>query len=684
MCCAIVVSVLALVGVGTAAAAVTHSDITSVSQAGAASGNPLFYTWNNDLGGYQAGSTNQPMMTISGTSDGTTGDGVDIDCVYNYDGETHSSMSLATGVAVNADGSFSTTLGLANVDSACRLAAVPAGTNVTGLDVSPFQGPVLGASYERTSQDAGGNTYDYENDVAQLQLWNQVKSASDGGLCASYLTGATSATNYSGYSAWGNYNTETSKTAVCTGVGALYGNDGVSRSEIQVDGRNGYLSYWAATGGTGDTSNALYSGSEGPSARADLTLSRTQSATDGATTIVESENIVECQASPDPYPATGSNCGGTKASGLRLQRTITSADDGQQMTISDKYSSVDGAQHALDVEYDNNTDEYYGYYNLFQFPGDSASHWYSIGDSPSLGSESTGTIYVQGYYASEYAGNEYSVPAAVTYTTQPTSARFITQPVNAPYGSCYASSPSSSYPACDFVLDYHRTVPATGSVTITHVYTVAWSMAEVQALAQMTEDATVSPTVTITAPANGSTVSSPQVRVIGTASDLHGVKSLRVDGVPVTTDASGNWSLPVTLAPGSNTITAVATNLAGNTSQAQDTVVYAPLGQPLPKCDVPDVLMLSLKHATQELVSNNCALGKVKIKFTKQIPAGRVYSQSTAGNGYPYGTKINLTVAQHPKKKHAKHRKHRKAKKHLKRSQDRKATKATVGGELGR
>ena len=132
---------------------------------------------------------------------------------------------------------------------------------------------------------------------------------------------------------------------------------------------------------------------------------------------------------------------------------------------------------------------------------------------------------------------------------------------------------------------------------------------------------------------------------------------------------------------GSNTITAVATNLAGNTSQAQDTVVYAPPGQPLPKCDVPDVLMLSLKLATQELVSNNCTVGKVRIKVTKLIPAGRVYGQSLAGTGYPDQTKVNLTVAQHPKKKkkkHAKHgSKHHKAKR-LKRVRYRKANKATV------
>jgi Glucodextranase, domain B len=670
-CCAIAVGVLALFGVGTAAAAVTKSDITSVSEAGTPFGNPLFYTWNNDLGGYQAGSANQPMMTISGTSDGTTGDEVDIGCVYDYDGETYGYSKLATSVPVNADGSFSTTVGLPNEDAACRLAAVPAGSSVDGIDASPFQGPVLAASYEQTSQDAAGNTYDYDNDMAQLQVFNQIKSASDGGLCTSYLTGATELTNYSGYKAWGNYDDYDPSTAPCTGVGALYGDDGVSRSEIQVDGRNGYLSYWAATGGTGKTSSALYKGSEGPSARADLTLSRDQTATDGDTTIVESENIVECQANPDPYPATSSNCGGTKASGLRLQRTITTSDDGQQVTISDKYSSVDGAQHALDVEYDNNTDQYYQYDNLFQFPEDSAPHLYLAGDSPSLGSDSTGTIYTQGYYADYYGDtDEYSVPAAVTYTTQPTSARFITQPVNSPYPYCYETG---YYGACDFLLDYQRTVPAGGSVTITQVYTVAESMAQVQALAQMTEDASVSPTVTITTPANGSTVSSPQVTAIGTATDLQGLKSLRIDGVPVTTDASGNWSLPLTLAPGNNTITAVATNLAGNTAQAQDTVVYAPPGQPLPKCDVPDLLALSLKHATQELVSNNCALGKVKVKFTKAVQAGRVDSQSLAGNGYPYGTKVNLYIAQKPKKKdkHAKHSK--KAKKHLKRNQHRTA-----------
>jgi hypothetical protein len=557
-------TVVALAGLavfaGAAAAAVTTSKITSVQRAGQNQGHPFYYIWDADL-------STQPSITVKGQTDGTTGDAVDLDCVYSSSGSKSNDSTLTTNVPVQANGSFSTTFPLANADWTCRLVALPAGTTTSdlySLDLSKFHGPLAGIGYESTRRQAG-KVYDYDSDIAQIDVWNEIQSPSNGGLCSSYLTGANQNTTYSGYSSWGNY------SGACSGAAALYGDDGQSRSEIQVNGRNGYLAYWAATGGTGDTSNALYNGSETAANRSDIALTRALNHTNGNETITDTENIVECTASPDPYPANSRNCGGTKASGLKLTRMAQTSASGQQVTISDRYTSVDGKAHKLDVEYDNNTSEYEQYYTEWKLPGTGAFTYEPQGSSAHLGTSSVGTVYIEGGYT-HYFDPDYNVPAAMTYTTEPSWARFIFQPVNGWYTSC---ADSTSYPACDLVLDYQRTVPAGGSLTITHVYTTAQSDSNVDSLAALSEDSALTPVVKIGRPANHATVSHARVRVTGKATDRHGLRSLRVDGIRVVTDASGHWSVEVALHRGANTITAVATNLAGRTAQAQDHVTYA-------------------------------------------------------------------------------------------------------------
>jgi RHS repeat-associated protein len=89
---------------------------------------------------------------------------------------------------------------------------------------------------------------------------------------------------------------------------------------------------------------------------------------------------------------------------------------------------------------------------------------------------------------------------------------------------------------------------------------------------------TQAPQVSITSPANNSTTTETFVNVSGTASDAgqyqSGVSQVTVNGIAATYDAaSGQWTaanVPVTL--GANTITATATDGAGNHSDASITV----------------------------------------------------------------------------------------------------------------
>jgi RHS repeat-associated protein len=77
---------------------------------------------------------------------------------------------------------------------------------------------------------------------------------------------------------------------------------------------------------------------------------------------------------------------------------------------------------------------------------------------------------------------------------------------------------------------------------------------------------TTAPLIAITAPANGTSVTSPSVAVSGTVSDaFSGVLGLMCNAVPATV-SGGTFTCVVPLLAGQNTITTTATDIAGNTA----------------------------------------------------------------------------------------------------------------------
>jgi Tol biopolymer transport system component len=83
------------------------------------------------------------------------------------------------------------------------------------------------------------------------------------------------------------------------------------------------------------------------------------------------------------------------------------------------------------------------------------------------------------------------------------------------------------------------------------------------------------PSLSITSPANGATLASSSIAVTGAVSDgLSGVAAVVCDGVPATVQ-NGTFSCPVTLTPGSNTITVQAIDVAGNFTSAVESVTLA-------------------------------------------------------------------------------------------------------------
>ncbi len=116
----------------------------------------------------------------------------------------------------------------------------------------------------------------------------------------------------------------------------------------------------------------------------------------------------------------------------------------------------------------------------------------------------------------------------------------------------------------------------TGSVSLSegaNVLTVTATDAAGNATSQVrivTRD-TQAPVLTVTAPADGATVTTEAVAVQGTATDATAV-TLTVNGTSTAVGSDGSFSATVTLAEGLNTITIAATDAAGNNTMVTRSV----------------------------------------------------------------------------------------------------------------
>jgi hypothetical protein len=122
-------------------------------------------------------------------------------------------------------------------------------------------------------------------------------------------------------------------------------------------------------------------------------------------------------------------------------------------------------------------------------------------------------------------------------------------------------------------MPYDRTIPAGGDQSFRFSYSMGFSLAAVHALATDAENGT-RPTLAITAPTDGSSSAVPTVTVGGTAADTAGTPSLLVAGQATNVAPDGTWSRQVTLSPGANTVTAVATDADGNSTSRSVNVTY--------------------------------------------------------------------------------------------------------------
>ena len=381
------------------------------------------------------------LFHIAGTSNGTTGDHVDILCYY---GDTWA--TVVTGVGITESGSFSVNAPLqqANVLSPCRLAAVPATT--TPEPPTGFTGPrVLVGQTHRFSVSGGpndGKLYDFYSFFQQLHGGNDYDSISGCGIDDGYLSNSSLA--------------QTTTTWYCNG--ALFTTEASpgTRSELQIDG----VDAWPTEAAEHINSSA--------SGLQKLAYTYHVDPKNGNTVIHDNETFVKC--SNHSYPPSNVTCASFQSTGVTDYRTITQDDNGNVAWITDVFKSSDGKSHKLDLLWDND-EKFHGQSGdstqlEYKFPGGGGYYMHAVGGTVSL-PNSAGTMFVRVHGAAD--GDQSTGRGAMVYD-RPASAAFF-------------RATQSGYEA--FTLHQKATIAAGGSVRFRFAYVAAYQSAQVASLAKM-------------------------------------------------------------------------------------------------------------------------------------------------------------------------------------------------------
>jgi hypothetical protein len=633
--------------------------------------NNTFYQYFAENGGGPANFATplSDHVTVSGTSTGVYPGTVDIVCTFGpgtgWNGSVGPAQDQLGSATLNPDGSFSTSVSVfyQYLDT-CVLRAVPASDYSPPSAISDpnyatdFTGPTVGidvaddAQRERSAYIAPLDS-DFLFTGSQLDGYMEWNSVSGCGLSLSYPYDSTF--NFEG-------DTVVATEPLFQCAGALYpGDDAGLNSEITIGGLPAFtpLGAWELYNYAGAFSDPLLT---------DATVTETLDPATGDLTITEVEPLVYCSedgVTPEnPYDSPYT-CSGLMSTGVTLTRTITQDANGLQAGVSDQFANSNGGALPLDLEYDNHIggngqDDLQGptssdpnssptspafsfnggaYATYPENDGGSGDLVTSFPSAPgSIGIEGEAPTSIGGTIADPQPGIA-DPQGDITYTTAPTQALFFLA------NSIDAGGEANATAASQFELFYDRTLPASGSLTITQYYTQGLTRTSADNLSAQAGDSATSPSVAISSPTAGATVTAATITVSGTASGPLGTPSLTLNGssVPV---SNGTWSTQVTLQPGQNTLTAVATNAANVQAQAQEKVIYSPPGPP---CVVPAVGGLSQSEAQAALTAASCTVGTVLNTHSASVAAGDVISTTpVAGSDEATDYPIELIVSAGP------------------------------------
>lgn len=509
---------------------------------------------------------NQPTtLAVNGTATGVSR--VDVVCYFGPEGSSQYKV-LASNLGV-AGGAFSTGGSPPQLRQiaghACRLRAVPTGQEASDDYSSAFTGPQVAIGetallppISGAGSPNNGVVYNFYVNPVTFGGFAAWKAAGTGG-CGPYAAPLDSAFDI------GNFPIDCAGSLLADDLNAWGG-----RSEVEVDGRNAYDAPSAEA--LFPRTNGLYNGSEDLAGFPSLNVKVTWDPTSGLMASQSQEGWVSCDGS-DVLPATAANCPSFDDTGVRLERDVTASDGGRVITLTDTWSSTDGQSHSLDLLYD----DYAGVFGDatgergWQFPGQSGFTQYGTGDSVSAPSSAPGSILVR-TNVSAVDGDPSEGVGAITFS-------------QAPVGLQFASNNE---------LEEHQvlSVPAGGSTSLSYIYSVGYSVADVTSLAQAAEARLQPPAVTTTSAGSGATVQA-----------------------------------------------------------AAPVIIYQspPATPPPARCKVPRLKGMKLAKAERALRQAHCRVGKIKRVKSRKVRSGRVISTSPpAGRRRPPGAKVELFVSKGP------------------------------------
>jgi Glucodextranase, domain B/PASTA domain len=624
-----------------AQATVSQSQITSwVTQ----STDPQGHTTQITNGAYLLSLDNPPTPTTIDVKGSSQGGGlVDIVCFFGSGG----SATLKSNLAVAGDGDFDT--GMVPLQPiaghACRLRAVPAGLETTSDNDPSFAGPQVAVSEaalplstisSATSPNFNQPYNYYVNDVT-FTGWSAWKAVGTNG-CGPYAAPIDPTFNV------GDFAIDCAGSLLSDDLSAWGG-----RSEVQIDNQNAYDA--ASAQALVPRTNGQDNGTQDLPGFPTLSAAVNWDPSTGLISSSSHESFVACSPTDQYKPLVISQCQSFVDTGVELERDISTSDGGRVVRLTDTWSSTDGRSHTVDLLYD----DYVGLsanpaLRGYNFPGERTFSSHLAGDQVAAPPAGPGSIFVHTDMSAS-DGNPAAAFGAITYSTAPSGFHFAPAPPA-------ATDPLP--PSNEFEEHVVASVPAGGSASLSYVYSVGYSLADVKSLAMAAQDSFQAPAVAITSPGGSTTVSTPTVTLAGTAAAGSGIASLLLEdqgnpvgSVPVAPD--GAWSTQVPLSPGSNTITALATDGAGTTVQAQVTVVYQPPSTPQPAivtpsptdiCKVPKIKGMKLAVAKKALRHAHCRIGKIKHVKSGKVALGRVIRiSSRPGRRLPAGAKVELFVS---------------------------------------
>jgi hypothetical protein len=500
-----------------------------------------------------------PSFKVEGT---TNIEGkVSLRCYFGTDATSKSYSTLANEVTPNSEKKFSAEVeGRLLHNGPCVLRAVPFDNveahppgSASEEAGDPFKGPrIIGSSFRLFNQN--GVNYDYQFQSSTPVGFFNIESVGDCGLDESYL--------------FAPETLSVSNSLFFCNAALFAENEPPSgpstRSELQIDGANAY-SPAAAREVNREIEEELENKKEPlvPVAGApQVTVEKSFDHTTGAATIKEVDPIVKCAPST-AFPPTATSCKSFVSTGVELDREWQTSNADQVASMTDNWRSIDGAGHVLNALYDQDDVNGGGKGGAYEFGGANVFSATTKGQMVNLPA-GEGRIYYREDAETPAVGDGEHPQGAIVYDTPP----------NGPI-SVYRGTGEKFENG--FEMPYQGTIPAGGAYTLRMAFIQAYKFSEVEALASEAlagYPPSAPPALSITSPANGTTVTSPNVTVSGTVTDKRVITSFTVDGKAVTVGAAGTWSTSVALNKGANTITALATDQAGFTTEKSVSVTY--------------------------------------------------------------------------------------------------------------